>query len=118
EPDAGQRAEPERRAGLLGRAPPPATAAARGGGGDQRGQLGRGHPTLPAISVTIPDSLSKYFLLTSVQPPRSAIVVSLATVGYGFDGSFAPSTVPGSTPCSAGRKPLLAKIFWPASLSA
>ena len=99
EPDSTARRRPPRPPGRDGRG----------------GQLGRAHPALPAISVTIPVFLSKYFLLTSLQPPSSEIVVSLATVGYGFDGSLAPSTVPGSTPCRAGRKPLLAKIFWPAS---
>src|SRR6185312_9648874 len=103
-----QQAHPEHRGAEPDRPAAPAAPRDRGGRG---GPFGRGHPALPAIWVTMPVFLSKYFLLTWLQPPSSAIVASLATVGYGCAGSLAPSTSPGSTPCTAGRKPLLAKIF-------
>ena len=44
-------------------------------------------------------------------------MVSFVTVGNGLAGSLAPLTVPTvDARQRPGRKPLLAKIFWPASL--
>ena len=75
--------------------------------GEARRWWARGHPPL-SILVTIPFVLSKYFALTAVQPPRSAIVVELLRrSGTGCVGSFAPLTVPTFTPATTGRNPAL-----------
>src|SRR5262249_23711976 len=68
------------------------------------------HPAEVSTLMTMPLSGSKNLSFTADHPPRSAIVVSLATAGYGLAGSFAPLTSVAVTPETAGRKPLLAKI--------